>query len=85
MACWTTANMHSTTPLPTSPLRRLRVRSGLTQLALSIRAECSLNSISIAERGGRLSVEMAERLARALHCEPRELMDAGIGGAGGGR
>jgi transcriptional regulator with XRE-family HTH domain len=50
-----------------SPLRRERLRRGLTQLTLAIRANCSLNSVSIAERGGKISEAMAQRLAAALH------------------
>ena len=49
-----------------SPLRRERTRCGLTQLELAVRAGCSLNSVSLAERGGRLSAQLAERFASAL-------------------
>lgn len=61
---------------PPTPLRHFRVRAGLTQLALAIRAGCSANSISLVERGAPLSAEMAERLAPVLGCTPGDLTNA---------
>jgi transcriptional regulator with XRE-family HTH domain len=49
-----------------TPLRRERVRKGLTQLDLAVKADCSLNTVALAERSGRVSEEMATRFSRAL-------------------
>jgi len=84
LPCRYIAKVPRTIP-PFTPLRRLRVRAGLTQLALAIRAGCSANSISLIERGAPLSAEMAERLARALHCNPSDLTDVRAGNAEDGR
>lgn len=61
---------------PPTPLRHFRVRAGLTQLVLAIRAGCSAGSISLIERGAPLSAEMAERLAPVLGCTPSDLTNA---------
>ncbi|SRR5216684_756601 len=58
--------MEATPSTIRNPLRRERLRQGLTQLELAVVAGCSMNSISIAERGGKISSQMAERLAGAL-------------------
>lgn len=56
-----------TLPLhPQTPLRRERLRAGLSQVSLAVRAGCSLSTVSLVERGGFLSPDMAARLARAL-------------------
>jgi transcriptional regulator with XRE-family HTH domain len=47
-------------------LRLLRKREGLSQLALAVRAGVSLNTVSLAERSGRLTERTAERFATAL-------------------
>lgn len=47
-------------------LKAERIKKGLTQLQLAMRAGCSQNTIAIAERGGRLSGPMAERLSAVL-------------------
>jgi transcriptional regulator with XRE-family HTH domain len=52
--------------IPMTPLRRERTRAGLSQVALAARAGCALSTVSLAERGGRLSRSMAKRLATAL-------------------
>src|SRR5260370_28903133 len=53
-----------------SPLRRERLRRGLTQLMLASSAGCCLNTISLAERGAAVSSRMVERLAEALGISP---------------
>lgn len=61
------------TPKPPSPLRRERLRRRLTQLDLAVRADCSLNTVALAERSGRVSVVMAERFAKVLGIPPEVL------------
>ncbi len=61
------------TLLPPTPLRRERQRAGLSQLALAVRARCSLSTISLAERGMPLSPRIAERIAAALGVSPDAL------------
>jgi transcriptional regulator with XRE-family HTH domain len=59
---------------PDTPLRRARKRAGLTQLQLSVAAgRGCLTTVSLAERGGKLSDEMAERFAAVLGCRPDDL------------
>ena len=57
-------------------LRRLRTQTGLSQEELAARAELHRTYISSVERGQRnVSLENIFALARALGCEPRELLD----------
>lgn len=65
------SNANST--IPGSPLRRERLRRGWSQVALAARAGCSLNTISLAERGGFLSNAMAEKVAGALGLHPEDI------------
>ena len=55
---------------PTNPLRRERLRRGLSQVALAARAGCSVNTVSLAERGGFLTEHMAQRFAAVLSVSP---------------
>ena len=69
--------MSSIAPLPFGgPLRELRLKRGLSQLTLAARARCSLNTVSLAERGGFLSREMAERFAIVLEVDPQLLFSS---------
>ncbi len=54
---------------PESPLRRERLRLGISQVLLAARANCSLSTVSLAERGGFLSAAMAIKFAVVLGCE----------------
>jgi transcriptional regulator with XRE-family HTH domain len=63
----------NTAPLAVSPLRRERLRAGLSQLSLATQAGCSLSTVSLAERGAGLSTAMAERLANVLGCTVEDL------------
>ncbi len=56
-------------------LRRERLRAGLSQVALATRAGCALSTVSLAERGGRISRSMAERFAAALSVAPEVLAE----------
>ncbi|MGH8546069.1 MAG: helix-turn-helix domain-containing protein [Gammaproteobacteria bacterium] len=57
-------------------LRRLRVATGLSQEDLAARAGLHRTYISSVERAQRnVSVENIFALARALKCEPAELVD----------
>jgi transcriptional regulator with XRE-family HTH domain len=49
-------------------LRLLREQACLSQVSLAALAGCSVSSVSLAERGGFLSHEIAERIASALGC-----------------
>ncbi len=64
-------NMHSTIQ---ATLRRERLRKGLSQVALASLARCSINTVSLAERGGFLSDQMAKRFANVLGIEPQLLL-----------
>jgi len=64
--------MRPTTKTPT-PLLAARERLGLTQLQLAVKAGCSIQTISIAERTGHLTPTSAAKLARALECRAEEL------------
>lgn len=55
--------------IPRTLLRALRQRHGLSQLALATRAGVCLNTVSLAERCGRLSPRVATRLAAVLGVE----------------
>ncbi len=57
----------------TTPLRVARERAGLTQMALAVRANCSIQTISLAERSGYLTPAAAQKLAPVLRVEPAEL------------
>lgn len=74
--------------IPGSSLRRERLRRGWSQVALAARAGCSLNTISLAERGGFLSSAMAEKVAHALGLSPADIrpgLDASRSPSGGVR
>ena len=56
-------------------LRRLRTSSGISQEELASRAGLHRTYISSIERGQRnVSIENIFALARALSCDPRELL-----------
>jgi transcriptional regulator with XRE-family HTH domain len=58
-----------------SALRRLRLLAGMSQASLASRAGLSLGWCSVVEREpGLLTVPVAEKLARALNCNPLEIM-----------
>jgi len=63
-------------PTTQNVVRDARERAGLTQLQLANESGVSLGTISVAERGGRLSERSAQRLAAALHVTEIELMRA---------
>lgn len=50
----------------TSPLRTARERAGLSQVALAARAGCAPSTVSLVERGARLSRRMARRFSDVL-------------------
>ncbi len=61
-------------------VRRLRIAAGLSQEELAGRADLHRTYISSVERGGRnVSVENVFALARALGCDPRELLSPPAG------
>jgi transcriptional regulator with XRE-family HTH domain len=64
----------SSTSQAKTPLRVARRRANLTQLELASRARCCIQTISLAERTGHLTLPSAEKLARALGVNPSELM-----------
>jgi transcriptional regulator with XRE-family HTH domain len=66
--------MNTSIPSEDFPLRRLRLRARLSQVGLAARARCSLNTVSLAERGGFLSREMAARFAQVLGCDVADLL-----------
>lgn len=47
-------------------IRRERLRLGMTQLELAVRAHCSLSTVSLAERAGYVSRKTARRIADVL-------------------
>lgn len=55
-----------TTDQQPTTLRAARLANGISQLQLAIRADCSLNTVSVIERGGRMSDTMAKKLEAAL-------------------
>ncbi|HYG67874.1 MAG TPA: helix-turn-helix transcriptional regulator [Anaeromyxobacteraceae bacterium] len=57
-----------------SPLRAARERRGLTQVQLAVAANCAVQTISIAERTGHITLQSAEKLAAALGIDPLELV-----------
>jgi transcriptional regulator with XRE-family HTH domain len=59
-------------------IRELRKDLGISQLELAVRAETSLVTVSMAERSGRVSPDMAARFARALGVSVDQL-DAVVG------
>ena len=61
----------------TTKLREARRRLGLSQLELATRAGLCLNTVSLAERSGRMTEAVAARLALVLGCSA----DALTGGA----
>ena len=66
------AQRQAMNPQPTL-LKSHRIKKGLTQLALATRAQCSLNTVALVERGGPLSPEMAKRFAQVLDVQPEAL------------
>lgn len=54
-------------------LRRLRKRRGLSQVALAVKAGVSLNTVSLAERSGRITERVTGLLAQALGVDPAAL------------
>lgn len=61
-------------------LRRLRTSTGLSQEELAARAELHRTYVSSVERGQRnVSLENIFALARALGCQPRDLVDLDAG------
>lgn len=57
-------------------LRRLRTRTGLSQEELAARAGLHRTYVSSVERGQRnISLKNIFLLARALGCDPKELID----------
>lgn len=67
--------MPNTTNAVRSRLRIERKRRGLSQVALAAHARCSINTVSLAERGGFLTRAMAERFARVLGVEVQNLLE----------
>lgn len=65
--------MGDKSPMPNNnnngPVRVARKRLGLSQLALATRAGLCLNTVSLAERSGRMTPQVAERLAAALNID----------------
>lgn len=58
-------------------LRRLRMATGLSQEELAARAGLHRTYVSSVERGQRnVSLDNIFALARALGCDPQELIDA---------
>ncbi len=56
-------------------VKKMRQDAGLTQRALSIKADVTIPMISQIENGyDRLSVTIIEKLAAALNVEPKELL-----------
>jgi putative transcriptional regulator len=57
-------------------LRDLRERAGLSQAALSDKAGVRQAAISHIETGKaqRIDIDVLERLCRALHCKPADLL-----------
>lgn len=65
-------------------LRRLRTSTGLSQEELAARAGLHRTYVSSVERGQRnVSLENIFALARALGCDPQELIDARAAEGGG--
>ncbi len=60
-----------------NPLREQREAKKLTQVQLAVRVGCSLTTVSLAERCGYLSRQMARRFADALDCRPEDLLPTG--------
>jgi transcriptional regulator with XRE-family HTH domain len=61
---------HTTPNRPDSPLRAARVRAGLTQQQLAVKAGLTTGVLSLAERSGYLTKASAEKLAVALGVHP---------------
>ena len=55
-------------------VREARERAGLTQLEVAIKAQISIGTLSVAERGGPISSRSAQRLATALAVREADLM-----------
>ena len=57
-------------------LRRLRLAAGISQEELGFRANLDRTYVSSVERGHRnISIDNIFRLASALECDPRELLN----------
>jgi len=61
-------------PPDKNPLRRARLRRGWSQVELAARADISLGTVSLCERGGFLTHAMARRLAPVLGVQPSDLL-----------
>ncbi len=57
-----------------SPVAIRRRRLGLSQFRLAVKADLSPSTVSLAERTGYLTRATAARLARALDCQPKDLL-----------
>jgi transcriptional regulator with XRE-family HTH domain len=55
------------------PLRVARERAKLSQVALAARAGCAPSTVSIIERGSRLTRRMAKRFAAVLGCDVADI------------
>jgi len=63
---------------PMTAIRQLRLRAGLTQSDLAVRAQISMGWVATVERQPKfLSPPVAERLASALGCAPADLLPSG--------
>lgn len=56
-----------------NPVRAARERLGLTREQLAVRAGLSSSTVYLVERAGLISQATAEKLAKALGCDPAEL------------
>ncbi len=54
-------------------LRFYRARAGISQVKLAGLAGCSISTVSLAERGGFLTDEWAEKFAAILECEATDI------------
>ncbi len=56
-------------------LREIRIRAGLTQVELAKRARMDQADISRIEKGAKaISLDVLDRLCRALKCEPGDIL-----------
>lgn len=59
-------------------LRARREAAGLGREKLAQQVPCSTSTIILAERGGRISEAMAQRIADALGCQPAQLFEPAV-------